>query len=93
MGADKKSFCNEDRLIIFVLFRGVAQLVAYYVRDVGAGSSSLLTPTIIIKWPCKSNIYEAIFINSTKSSINLFRITLGLYTRRWVILCRISKYL
>jgi hypothetical protein len=25
--------------------RGVAQLVAYYVRDVGAGSSSLLTPT------------------------------------------------
>ena len=29
--------------------RGVAQLVAYYVRDVGAGSSSLLTPTIKIK--------------------------------------------
>ena len=27
--------------------RGVAQLVAYYVRDVGAGSSSLLTPTYI----------------------------------------------
>jgi hypothetical protein len=27
------------------IFRGVAQLVAYYVRDVGAGSSSLLTPT------------------------------------------------
>ena len=27
------------------LKRGVAQLVAYYVRDVGAGSSSLLTPT------------------------------------------------
>ena len=26
-------------------YRGVAQLVAYYVRDVGAGSSSLLTPT------------------------------------------------
>ncbi len=30
-----------------ILNRGVAQLVAYYVRDVGAGSSSLLTPTII----------------------------------------------
>ena len=29
----------------FYFFRGVAQLVAYYVRDVGAGSSSLLTPT------------------------------------------------
>ena len=25
--------------------RGVAQLVAYHVRDVGVGSSSLLTPT------------------------------------------------
>ena len=29
--------------------RGVAQLVARYVRDVEVGSSSLLTPTIIIK--------------------------------------------
>ena len=28
--------------------RGVAQLVARYVRDVEVGSSSLLTPTIII---------------------------------------------
>ena len=28
------------------IYRGVAQLVAYYVRDVGAGSSSLLTPTL-----------------------------------------------
>ncbi len=27
--------------------RGVAQLVARYVRDVEAGSSSLLTPTIL----------------------------------------------
>ena len=31
--------------------RGVAQLVAYYVRDVGAGSSSLLTPTYKITRP------------------------------------------
>ena len=30
--------------------RGVAQLVAYYVRDVGAGSSSLLTPTNEKAW-------------------------------------------
>ena len=30
--------------------RGVAQLVAYYVRDVGAGSSSLLTPTKEKAW-------------------------------------------
>ena len=27
--------------------RGVAQLVARYVRDVEAGSSSLLTPTLL----------------------------------------------
>jgi hypothetical protein len=34
-------FCHRK----IVDYRGVAQLVAYYVRDVGAGSSSLLTPT------------------------------------------------
>jgi hypothetical protein len=28
------------------IFRGVAQLVAYYVRDVGAAGSSPVTPTI-----------------------------------------------
>ena len=33
-------FCNPE-----TIHRGVAQLVARYVRDVEAGSSSLLTPT------------------------------------------------
>ena len=45
-------FCKKERRVsIFLYFcnlekhRGVAQLVARYVRDVEAGSSSLLTPT------------------------------------------------
>jgi hypothetical protein len=33
---------------------------------------TFLTPTIKIKWPCKSCIYEAIFISSTKSSTKIF---------------------
>ncbi len=37
--------CIEKILILQLEFRGVAQLVARYVRDVEAGSSSLLTPT------------------------------------------------
>ena len=36
-----------------VFARGVAQLVARYVRDVEAASSSLVTPTSIMS--CKSN--------------------------------------
>ena len=64
----------QTPLVAMNLYRGVAQLVAYYVRDVGAGSSSLLTPTIKIKWPCKSSIYKAIFISSTKSSTKKFKV-------------------
>jgi hypothetical protein len=35
----------------------VAQLVAYYVRDVGAGSSSLLTPTNEKAWHESAGLY------------------------------------
>jgi hypothetical protein len=31
-------------------------------------TSNLLMQIFTIKWPCKSNIYKAIFISSTKSS-------------------------
>jgi hypothetical protein len=43
-----ESIYNHHKNLLFLRCRnnrGVAQLVAYYVRDVGAGSSSLLTPT------------------------------------------------
>ncbi len=39
------------------VMRGVAQLVAYYVRDVGAGSSSLLTPTNEKAWHESAGLY------------------------------------
>ena len=38
-------------------FRGVAQLVARYVRDVEAGSSSLLTPTNDKAWHESAGLY------------------------------------
>ena len=37
--------------------RGVAQLVARYVRDVEAGSSSLLTPTLMADFFRKSAFF------------------------------------
>ena len=42
-------------------YRGVAQLVAYYVRDVGAGSSSLLTPTNEKAWHEMSEANDRLF--------------------------------
>ena len=43
-----ESVCNEIKNLLFLspeLARGVAQLVARYVRDVEVAGSSLVTPT------------------------------------------------
>ena len=56
--------------------RGVAQLVAYYVRDVGAGSSSLLTPTKEKAWHESAGLFllkqTQAFIHDWKDNILSF---------------------
>ncbi len=53
--------------------RGVAQLVAHYVRDVGAGSSSLLTPTIFLISICESafSLYNVLMKKSQQDLVTV----------------------
>ena len=61
----KKSYlCNR--------IRKVAQLVAYYVRDVGVGSSSLLFPTEKGSPFLVSLFYNTFLSRSIKSSASCF---------------------
>ena len=50
--------------------RGVAQLVAYYVRDVGAGSSSLLTPTNEKAWHSLRSFMILVFVGHCPTKPN-----------------------
>jgi len=41
------------------------------LTNISNAPGKILTPTIKIKWSCKSNIYKVIFISSTKSSTKI----------------------